>query len=44
MSVSDRDDNPVKQAYAAIKTKTKVKDSRGRTKAIDYTHRDVQDV
>jgi len=44
MSVGDRDDNPVKQAYTAIKTKTKVKDSRGRTTAIDYTHRDVQDV
>ena len=44
MSVSDRDDNPVKQAYTSNKTKTKVKDSRGRTKAIDYSHRDVQDV
>jgi len=44
MSVGDRDDNPVKQAYTAIKTKTKVKDSRGKTKSIDYTSKNVQDV
>tara|TARA_Y100000593_G_C4246566_1_gene304984 strand:- start:697 stop:1020 length:324 start_codon:yes stop_codon:yes gene_type:complete len=44
MSVGDSDLNLVKQAYNAMKTKTKVKDSRGRTKSIDYTHRDVRDV
>jgi len=44
MSVGDRDNNPVKQAYTAIKTKTKVKDSRGKTKSIDYTSKNVQDV
>ncbi len=44
MSVGNTDDNPVKQAYAAMKTKTKVKDSRGKPISLDYTDRNVQDV
>ena len=44
MAVGNTDDNPVKQAYAAMKTKTKVKDSRGKGISIDYTNRNVQDV
>ena len=44
MTVADRDDNLVKQAYTAMKTKTRVKDSRGKDISLDYTHRDVQDV
>ena len=44
MAVVDTDDNPVKQAYTAMKTKTKVKDSRGKPISLDYTDRNVQDV
>ena len=44
MSVGNTDDNLVKQAYTAMKTKTKVKDIRGNNISLDYTHRDVQDV
>jgi len=44
MAVGNTDDNPVKQAYTAIKTKTSVKDSRGKPIQIDYTSRNVQDV
>ena len=44
MAVGDTDDNPVKQAYTAMKTKTKVKDSRGKPISLDYTDRNVQDV
>lgn len=44
MSVGDTDDNPVKQAYTAMKTKTSVRDRRGKPMNIDYTHRDVRDV
>ena len=44
MAVGNTDDNPVKQAYAAIKTKTSVRDSRGKPIQIDYTSRNVQDV
>lgn len=34
----------VTQAYAAVKTKTSVKDSKGRTFNVDYTSNDVKDV
>jgi hypothetical protein len=44
MAVGNTDDNPVKQAYAAMKTKTSVRDSRGKPIQIDYTSRNVQDV
>ena len=44
MAVGNTDDNPVKQAYAAMKTKTSVRDSRGKPINIDYTNRNVQDV
>ena len=44
MSIGDTDKNLVKQAYVAMKTKTKVKDSRGNNISLDYTHRDVRDV
>ena len=44
MAVGNTDDNPVKQAYAAMKTKTSVRDSRGKPIQIDYTNRNVQDV
>ena len=44
MAVGNTDDNPVKQAYTAMKTKTSVRDRRGKTISIDYTNRNVQDV
>ena len=44
MSIGDTDKNLVKQAYVTMKTKTKVKDSRGNNISLDYTHRDVRDV
>ena len=44
MSVGNTDDNLVKQAYTSMKTQTKVKDGRGKTKTIDYTHKNVKDV
>tara|TARA_R110002012_G_scaffold276276_1_gene463214 strand:- start:348 stop:668 length:321 start_codon:yes stop_codon:yes gene_type:complete len=44
MAVGDKDDNPVKQAYAAMKTKTSVRDSRGKPISLDYTSKNVQDV
>lgn len=44
MSVGNSDDNLVKQAYASMKTKTRVKDSRGQSKNIDYTSKGVKDV
>ena len=44
MAVGNTDANPVKQAYAAMKTKTKVKDSRGKPIDLDYTSKNVQDV
>ncbi len=44
MSVGDTDKNPVKQAYTAMKTKTSVKDSRGKSISIDYTNKGVKDV
>jgi hypothetical protein len=44
MGVGDTDKNLVKQAYTSLKTKTSVKDSRGKTKTIDYTNKNVKDV
>ena len=44
MAVGNTDDNPVKQAYAAMKTKTSVRDSSDKPIQIDYTSRNVQDV
>ena len=44
MAVGDKDDNPVKQAYTAMKTKTSVRDSRGTPITLDYTSKNVQDV
>mgnify|MGYP003667073723 CR=1 FL=1 len=44
MSIGDKDDNPLKQAYTAIKTKTSVRDRRGRPISLDYTNKNVQDV
>ena len=44
MAVGNTDDNPVKQAYTAMKTKTSVRDRRGKPIQIDYTSRNVQDV
>ena len=44
MALGDKDDNPVKQAYTAIKTKTSVRDSRGKPISLDYTSKNVQDV
>lgn len=44
MSVGNTDENLVKQAYASMKTKTQVKDNRGKIKIIDYTSKNVKDV
>lgn len=44
MAVGDKDNNPVKQAYTAMKTKTSVRDRRGRPISLDYTNKNVQDV
>ncbi len=44
MSVGNKDGNPLKQAYTAIKTKTSVRDRRGKTITLDYTSNSVQDV
>ena len=44
MTVGDKDDNLVKQAYTAMKTKTKVKDRRGKDISLDYTDKNVKDV
>tara|TARA_R100001463_G_scaffold6275_2_gene20685 strand:+ start:8257 stop:8577 length:321 start_codon:yes stop_codon:yes gene_type:complete len=44
MAVGNTDDNPVKQAYAAMKTKESVKDSRGKPIQIDYKSKNVKDV
>ena len=44
MAVGDKDDNPVKQAYTAMKTKTSVRDRRGKPITLDYTSKNVKDV
>jgi len=44
MAVGDKDDNLVKQAYAAMKTKKSVRDRRGKPMNIDYTDTNVKDV
>ena len=44
MAVGNTDDNPVKQAYVAMKTKTSVKDSRGKPINVDYNNKNVKDV
>ena len=44
MNISDRGANPLSQAYTALKAKTKLIDSKGREKSVDYTSGDVRDV